>query len=91
MMLQLLTGDIPRLAPYTVERGQDWGFTWNMRTRAHGLLETDVFGHSGWAGTQFWVHPSAGVAWVLLTNSGLHGGEHLDELTNAVSRAAGAG
>ena len=68
MMRRPLTGDIPRLEPYPAERGQDWGFTWNLRTRAPGLIDRDVYGHGGWSGTEFWVHPTAGVAWVLLTN-----------------------
>jgi len=71
MMLRPHTGDIPRLDPYPAERGQDWGFTWNLRTRAPGLIDRDVYGHGGWSGTEFWVHPSAGVAWVLLTNVAL--------------------
>ncbi|WES63151.1 serine hydrolase [Microbacter sp. GSS18] len=84
MMLRPLTGDIPRLDPYPAERGQDWGFTWNLRTRAPGLIDRDCYGHGGWAGTEFWVHPSAGVAWVLLTNRAQRPGVDIDELDNAV-------
>lgn len=84
MMRRPLTGDIPRLEPYPAERGQDWGFTFNLRTRAPGLIDRDVFGHGGWAGTEFWVHPSAGVAFVLLTNRAARPGVDLDELDNAV-------
>ncbi|HYI32644.1 MAG TPA: serine hydrolase domain-containing protein [Glaciibacter sp.] len=87
MMLRPLTGDIPRLDPYTAERGQDWGFTWNLRTRAPGLIDHDVYGHGGWAGTQFWVHPSAGVAWVLLTNRAQRDAVDIDLITNAVTAA----
>lgn len=79
-----LTGDIPRLDPYPVERGQDWGFTFNLRTRAPGLIDRDTFGHGGWAGTEFWVHPGAGVCWVLLTNAASRPGVDADELDNAV-------
>lgn len=68
MTLRPLTGDIPRLEPYPAERGQDWGFTWNLRHRALGLIDQDVFGHGGWSGAEFWIHPTAGVAYVLLTN-----------------------
>lgn len=71
MMRRPLTGDIPRLEPYPAARGQDWGFTWNLPARAPGLIDRDLYGHSGWAGTDFWVHPSAGLAWVLLTNRAL--------------------
>jgi CubicO group peptidase (beta-lactamase class C family) len=84
MMLRPLTGDIPRLEPYPDERGQDWGFTWNLRTRAPGLIDRDVFGHGGWAGTEFWVHPTAGIAFVLLTNQAERPGVDLDELDNAI-------
>lgn len=79
-----LTGDIPRLEPYVAERGQDWGFTWNLRTRAPGLIDRDVYGHGGWAGTEFWVHPTAGLAWVLRTNRALRSGIDIDELDNAI-------
>lgn len=84
MMLRPLTGDIPRLGSYVAERGQDWGFAWNLRTRAPGLIDRDVYGHAGWGGTEFWVHPSAGVAWVLLTNIAPPQDMDADELDNAV-------
>lgn len=84
MMLRPLTGDIPRLEPYLAERGQDWGFTFNLRTRAPGLIDRDVYGHGGWAGTEFWIHPAAGVAFVLMTNRNERPGVDLDELDNAV-------
>ncbi|WP_127819721.1 serine hydrolase domain-containing protein [Microbacterium sp. CPCC 204701] len=87
MMLRPLTGDIPRLEPYIAERGQDWGFTFNLRTRAPGLIDRDAYGHGGWAGTEFWVHPSAGVAFVLMTNRNERPGVDLDELDNAVVAA----
>ena len=84
MMRRPLTGDIPRLEPYPAERGQDWGFTWNLRTRAPGLIDRDTYGHGGWSGTEFWVHPTAGVAWVLLTNQAQRPGVDADELDNAI-------
>ena len=84
MMRRPLTGDIPRLEPYPAERGQDWGFTWNLRRRAPGLIDRDTYGHSGWSGTEFWVHPSAGIAWVLLTNQAIRPGVDADELDNAI-------
>ena len=68
MMLRPLTGHIPRLEPFPAERGQDWGFTWNLRTRAPGLIDRDTYGHGGWSGAAFAVHPTAGVAYILLTN-----------------------
>lgn len=84
MMRRPLTGDIPRLEPYPAGRGQDWGFTWNLRSRAPGLIDTDVYGHGGWSGTELWIHPTAGVAWVLLTNQAMRPGVDADELDNAV-------
>ena len=84
MMLRPLTGDIPRLDPYPVERGQDWGFTFNLRSRAPGLIDRDGYGHGGWAGTEFWVHPGAGLCWVLLTNRAVREGVDADQLDNAV-------
>ncbi|WP_203582415.1 serine hydrolase domain-containing protein [Microbacterium hibisci] len=87
MMRRPLTVGLPRLEPYPAERGNDWGFTWNLRTHAPGLVDRDVFGHGGWAGTEFWVHPSAGVAFVLLTNQAERPGVDLDELDNAVVAA----
>lgn len=88
MMRRPLTGGIPRLDPYPDERGQDWGFTFNLRSRAPGLVDRDVFGHGGWAGTEFWVHPGAGVAWVLLTNAAVRPGVDADELDNAIVTSA---
>ncbi|MDZ8170563.1 serine hydrolase domain-containing protein [Microbacterium xanthum] len=88
MMRRPLTGDIPRLEPYPAERGQDWGFTWNLRSRAPGLIDTDVYGHGGWAGTEFWIHPRLGVAYVLLTNRAERPGVDADRLDNAVAAAA---
>jgi CubicO group peptidase (beta-lactamase class C family) len=87
MMRRPLTDGLPRLEPYPAERGQDWGFTFNLRTRAPGLVDRDVYGHGGWAGTEFWVHPAAGVAFVLLTNQAERPGVDLDELDNAVVSA----
>ncbi|WP_430647923.1 serine hydrolase domain-containing protein [Agromyces sp. GXS1127] len=90
-MLRPLTADLPKLEPYPVSRGQDWGFTWNLRHSAPGLLTTDTFGHGGWAGTEFWVTPSLGVCFVLMTNLGGGFGRFgvdADELHNAVATAA---
>lgn len=84
MMRRPLTGDIPRLEPYPAAAGQDWGFTWNLRTRAPGLIDRDVYGHGGWAGTEFWVHPGAGLAWVLLTNRVVRPDVDADALDNAI-------
>ncbi len=87
MMLRPLTGDIPRLDPYPAERGQDWGFTWNLRTRAPGLIARDGYGHGGWSGTELWIHPEAGLAWVLMTNQAQRDGVDIDLLDNAIVSA----
>ncbi len=87
MMLRPLTGDIPRLDPYPPERGQDWGFTWNLRTRAPGLITRDAYGHGGWSGTELWIHPEAGLTWVLMTNQAERPGVDIDQLDNAVVSA----
>lgn len=83
MTLRPLTGEIPRLDPYPAERGQDWGFTWNLPSRAPGLIDRDAFGHGGWSGSEFWIHPSAGVAYIFLTNAALPDLD-TDRLDNAV-------
>lgn len=88
MMRRPLTAGIPRLEPYPAERGQDWGFTWNLRSRAPGLIDTDVYGHGGWSGTELWIHPGADVAWVLLTNRVRRPGVDPDALDNAVVTAS---
>ncbi|KQM82216.1 serine hydrolase [Agromyces sp. Leaf222] len=90
-MLRPLTVGVPKLEPYIASRGQDWGFTWNLRHSAPGLLASDTYGHGGWAGTEFWITPSLGICFVLLTNIGGGFGRFGvdgDRLHNAV--AAGA-
>jgi len=86
-MLRPLTGGLPRLAPYLAEAGQDWGLGWNLRHSAPGLLERGVFGHGGWAGTEFWVYPELDLSFVLLTNVASPGrlGYSADPLFNAVA------
>jgi CubicO group peptidase (beta-lactamase class C family) len=50
------------------ERGQRWGLGFALLDEVRGLLDQDGFGHAGWSGTQWWIHPSRDRAWVLLTN-----------------------
>lgn len=85
-MLRPLTTGLPRLEPYPAERGQDWGLGWNLRFAAPGLLDQRTYGHGGWAGTEFWIHPELGVCFVLLTNiaSPSRLGLDVDRLHNAV-------
>jgi CubicO group peptidase (beta-lactamase class C family) len=89
-MLRPLTSALPKLEPYPASSGQDWGLGWNLRHSAPGLLERGVFGHGGWAGTEFWIYPGLGVCFVLLTNVATPSrlGYNADSLFNAV--AAGA-
>ena len=90
-MLRPLTTGLPKLEPYPASRGQDWGFTWNLRHSAPGLLASDTFGHGGWAGTEFWITPSRGICFVLHTNVGGgigRFGVDADELHNAVAAAS---
>ena len=86
-MLRPLTAGLPKLEPYPEQRGQDWGLGWNLRHSAPGLLERGVFGHGGWAGTEFWVYPELDVCFVLLTNVASPGrlGHNADPLFNAVA------
>lgn len=86
-MRRPLTTGLPKLEPYVAERGQDWGFTWNLRHSAPGLLTSDTYGHGGWAGTEFWITPSLGLCFVLLTNRADRPGVDADELHNAVAAA----
>ena len=55
-----LTAGLPKLEPYLESRGQDWGFTWNLRHSAPGPLARDTFGHGGWAGCRVLDHAVAG-------------------------------
>jgi CubicO group peptidase (beta-lactamase class C family) len=90
-MRRPLTAGLPKLEPYPEARGQDWGFTWNLRHSSPGLLARDTFGHGGWSGTEFWITPSLGVCFVLLTDVGggiTRLGLDADELHNAVAAAA---
>jgi len=89
-MLRPLTAGLPKLEPYVESRGQDWGFTWNLRHSAPGLLARDTFSHGGWAGAEFGITPSRDVCFVLLTNIGGGMGRFgvdVDELHNAVAAA----
>jgi CubicO group peptidase (beta-lactamase class C family) len=85
-MLRPLTAGLPKLEPYPAAAGQDWGLGWNLRHSAPGLLERGVFGHGGWAGTEFWIYPELDLCFVLLTNVARPGrlGLNADPLFNAV-------
>lgn len=90
-MLRPLTVGMTKLEPYPASRGQDWGFTWNLRNDAPGLLARDGYGHGGWGGCEFWITPSSDTCFVLLTGVGggvRRLGVEADELHNAVVAAA---
>ena len=90
-MLRPLTAGLPKLEPYPESRGQDWGFTWNLRHSAAGLLAADTFSHGAWAGSEFAVTRSRGVCFVLLPSVGGGIGQfgvNIDELHNAVVAGA---
>ena len=84
-MRRPLTVGITQQDPDPLTVGEEYGFTWKLRDGAAGLIERDVFGHSGWSGTQLWFHPHSGIAWVLLTNRELAPGFDLDALDNVVT------
>ncbi|WP_105566470.1 serine hydrolase domain-containing protein [Microbacterium halophytorum] len=83
-MRRPVTQGMARLDPYPAERGQDWGFTLNLNNRTPGLISTDGCGHAGWSGTEFWLHPEHGVAYVLLTAKADRAGVDPLQLDNAV-------
>lgn len=68
MMTRPLTAGIAEINPDPVQKGQEYGFSWRLRHQSPALIDPHAFGHGGWAGTEFWVHPDAGLAWVLMTS-----------------------
>lgn len=86
LMRTSLTAGVTTIDPYPPERGCEWGVTFCLRRTVPGLVAADGFGHAGWAGTEFWVHPEHGVAFVWLTNVAGAEGEAMDPiaLANAV-------
>lgn len=46
---------------------ENFGLAFNLPRRQR-LIDHSVFGHEGWASTQFWVSPASGRVLVLLTN-----------------------
>ena len=86
MMRRPLTADIaPFEANPVIGTGTEVrAFTWNLHPHAQGLIDRDLYGHGGWAGTEFWVHPTAGVAWVLLTAQAIREGVDREAIDNAI-------
>jgi CubicO group peptidase (beta-lactamase class C family) len=89
-MRRPLTSGVPKLDPYTADRGRDFAFAWNLHNEAPGVLTRDTYGHAGWAGTEFWITPSLDVCFVLLTNRTDLGrfGYRVEQLYNIVAAAA---
>ncbi|MCD2497931.1 MULTISPECIES: serine hydrolase [Microbacterium] len=79
------TTGLPRADPGSPTADREWGLGWHVAPAGFG--DATVFGHGGWAGTEFWVHPAVGRAWVLLTNRAVR--EGVDPAT--IGRAVGAG
>ncbi|MGX5697714.1 serine hydrolase domain-containing protein [Agromyces soli] len=92
-MRRPLTAGLPKLEPYTADRGRDFAFAWNLYNEAPNVLTRDTYGHGGWAGTEFWITPSLGVCFVLLTNRTDLGrfGYRSEQLHNIVAAAASRG
>ena len=77
---------LPFMTPAPGRPGEDWGLGVKLRHNTHTLLANDGYGHSGWAGCEFWVYPEQGVCFTLLTNvmePARFGGD-IDRLHNAV-------
>lgn len=92
-MRRPLNSGIPKLGSYTAERGSEFGFAWVLHNSVPGLLTRDTYGHGGWAGTGFWITPSLGVCFVLLTNrAGIDRFDYdTDQLHNLIAAEASRG
>ncbi len=77
---------LPVMAPAPGRPGEDWGLGVKLRHNTPTLLANNGYGHSGWAGCEFWVHPEQGVCFTLLTNvmEPARFGSDIDRLHNAV-------
>lgn len=82
-MRRPLTVGVPVHDPQPSDAGDEFGFTWKLRGSTR-LTDRDVFGHAGWSGTEFWLHPSRGIAWTLLTNRPERPGFDVDALDTLV-------
>lgn len=78
------TAGLPRFDPNSPAADRDWGFGWHVSPTGFG--DPAVFGHGGWAGTEFWMHPTEGLAWVLLTNRALREGVDAAALARLIAR-----
>ncbi|MFK4789669.1 serine hydrolase domain-containing protein [Microbacterium sp. ZW T5_56] len=74
---------LPRFDPASPAADREWGFGWHIAPTGFG--DDAVFGHGGWAGTEFWIHPTAGLAWVLLTNRAIRDGVDAAVLARAIA------
>jgi CubicO group peptidase (beta-lactamase class C family) len=80
------TDGLPVFSPAPGRPGETWGLGFRLRQNSPGLLAGDGYGHSGWGGAEFWVHPEQGVCFTLLTNvmEPARFGVNIDRLHNAV-------
>ena len=88
MMCRPLTQGVPRLDRLATWDGQEYGVAFNLRFWQQGLIDQHVFGHSGWAGTEFWIHPELDLCWTLLTTTPDRPGFELDALDNLIVSCA---
>lgn len=62
------TTGLPRLNGDAAAAGrEDWGLGFNL-PQSSALIETNVFGHEGWSGCQWWIYPQLDACFVLMTN-----------------------
>jgi CubicO group peptidase (beta-lactamase class C family) len=62
------TTGLPVMSPAPDRPGETWGLGFKLRHSTPSLIAGDGYGHSGWAGAEFWVYPEQGVCFTLLTN-----------------------
>lgn len=84
MMRQPLTAGIPVHDPLPQDAGDEYGFTWKLPGWG---ADDAVFGHAGWSGTEFWINPTAGLAWTLMTNRPERPGFDVAVLDRMIRRA----
>jgi CubicO group peptidase (beta-lactamase class C family) len=83
-MLRPRTVGLPEPVPAGERR--EFGLGWQLLPGS-SVLDDSGFGHGGWAGSQWWFHPTAGACAVLLTSVAEppRWGIDMDEFRNAVA------
>jgi CubicO group peptidase (beta-lactamase class C family) len=84
-MLRPRTLGLPEPVPSFPRK--DYGLGWHLRQTSPGLADTNVFGHAGLSGTQWWIYPERGITLVLLTNliDAENAGVAFDDLNDALT------